>query len=90
MNCHWYFISNKPAQGDDSSTAADSTAEPVERKVEYDIFVSYAHANEDVCKVIVQALQNQISDVKIFIDREELRTGNAQVFDCVESSGGGK
>lgn len=43
----------------------------------YDVFLSYAHADEDKCKLVLSTLQKEIPGVKVFVDREGLQTGKA-------------
>lgn len=59
------------------ATDEDDDVEPPDQSANqgYDIFISYAHANEHACKLLVKKLQEQIPGVKIFVDREELHTG---------------
>ena len=66
------LLSFRPAK---SRTKAKEDDVGENEKKAYDVFVSYAHADEEVCKLLVEELQRKIPAVKIFIDREELRTG---------------
>jgi len=42
---------------------------------DYDVFISYAHANEETCKIIKEVLEGKMPDIKLFIDRQQLHTG---------------
>lgn len=44
-------------------------------KMEYDVFVSYCHKNTDKAKVFVNSLKQENSDMRIFFDQSELKTG---------------
>ncbi|XP_067949934.1 uncharacterized protein [Watersipora subatra] len=81
---HAVFV--RPAK---SRTKAKEDDVGENEKKAYDVFVSYAHADEEVCKLLVEELQRKIPAVKIFIDREELRTGGSwqqKLYHALESS----
>lgn len=56
---------------------------------EYDVFISYAHANAPIAAMLSTALQELRPGIRIFVDHEELNAGAAwqiQIFESLERS----
>ena len=63
-------------EAEDSNTAAVTQEEESSAaSTHYDVFISYAHADEQQCRMIIAMLQKYIPHIKLFVDRSELTTG---------------
>lgn len=55
----------------------------------YDVFVSYSHSNKDEVDALVMELRRHRPDLRIFVDRQELRTGAAwqqHIYNSIDQS----
>ena len=43
----------------------------------YDVFISYSHRNTEKAREVLDTLQKMNSDLNIFFDKSELKTGNS-------------
>jgi hypothetical protein len=62
---------------------------PVRPRPQYDVFVSYCHADTDVAMIVVDELYQQQPGIRIFIDRTELEPGVAwqqKLYQSIDSA----
>ena len=59
------------------------SATPTKAANEYDVFISYCHKNKQIAQEILSYLQGQRSDLKIFFDYAELKTGELRTLYCL-------
>lgn len=61
-----------------SRAAEDKKAQEskkADEKFEYDVFISYSHANDEICELAVAVLTKFVPGIRLFVDRQELQTG---------------
>lgn len=67
-----------------TEAAADSTEDDHEVEdvgsPKYDVFVSYAHADSQAVNFIIQALSKEVPNIRLFVDRKELHTGESTIL----------
>ncbi|KAF6029743.1 hypothetical protein EB796_011951 [Bugula neritina] len=84
-------VLEKDASSDKKTTPAivGSVEKASDCNYDYDIFISYAHANEETCKIVKEVLEREMPDIKLFIDRQQLHTGGSwqqKLYHALESS----
>lgn len=62
-----------------------SEPEAVKPLFDYDVFISYAHKNSDEAALVINELQKERSDLRIFHDKKELNVGSAWQHEIFES-----
>jgi len=70
------MLSGKKSTDNKAASAAGTSKMKHQCSYEYDVFISYCHADSKHATYIMKALQNAIPGIKIFLDREQLTTGN--------------
>lgn len=58
-----------------------------EQSRKYDLFISYSHANKDEADFLKQVLEQARPNVRIFLDRSELKTGVAwqqEIYEAID------
>lgn len=72
-----------------AATAPDDPGERDASTTQYDVFVSYSHKDKAAADELVAALKARRPSMRIFLDRQELRTGSSwqqHIFESLDAS----
>lgn len=79
----------KAGAAPDESAEGDGPGEQNDPAHQFDVFISYSHKDKAAADQLVAALRANRPSIRIFLDRQELRTGSAwqqHIFESLDAS----